>query len=78
MREFKKGEKLYFRGCSRQYQIDNVFVPKFTKKTEFILFNEDEESDDFGEAYDYSSYVYSENESSWYPEETLTKTLNEV
>ena len=31
---------------------------------------------DFGEAYDYSSYVYSENESSWYPEETLTKTFS--
>ena len=66
---------LYPRGCSKEYQIKHQSKYKMIeliKERIDSTFPEDNEA-----YYDIEYYAYSNNGSSWFPEETLTDTLGE-
>ena len=65
-------DRLYFQGCRREYQEENIFIPKFIEKR--VTTWEDEE----GIEHNYVSFSYSENGFSWYPENTLTDVLSDI
>lgn len=66
--KYNLGQKLYFRLLPEEYQLDNVFVPKFIDTKTYKI------KDDDGEI-EVEYFIYSENGHSWYPENTLSDEI---
>ena len=70
MNKYKTGQKLYFKNCSKEYQKNNIFIPKYIERKEIEIQSEEGN-------YTIKYYIYSENGFSWYPENTLEEIDNE-
>jgi len=70
--KFNIKETLYFQGCTREYQEENIFIPTMVEKSVKTYIDEDDIE------HSHTSFKYSENGFSWYPENTLTNTLSEI
>lgn len=65
---FDIGDTCYPKGCTREYQRNNIIKINHRKtRTESYLDSET------GDIYKTSYYLYSENGFGWYPENTLEK-----
>jgi len=70
--KFKINQELFHLGCTKDYQLKNIFIPKYIQE------NTREWTDDDDIKRTTLYIAYSDNGYSWYPEGLLTTKLNEV
>jgi len=70
-KKYNIGQTLYFKYCTKEYQLNDIFKPRFIKEQRTIIKNEVEGD------YTLIYYIYSENGNTWYQENTLTSVLND-
>ena len=67
--KYQINQPLYINGCPKHYQLKNIFVPKFIKKSPKTLITENG-------IFNSIDVLYSENGIFWFPESNLTTELN--
>lgn len=67
--ELQKGKTYYIEGCAKEYQLENAIVANYIISRNYCLMIDGENVESVG-------LLISEDETTWYPENTLTDILS--